>query len=212
MRTDLNFGGVRIFSRANVPGRSKPAVVRHACLQDCGSQIVEFALSVPLLVLFVVGIFDFSGALALKHKLANAVREGARVAAADPATDLTASLPVSVSDAFQAVDNYLLSEQVNDCGLASAAAPTGSALKWTYQASAGCPGISNPALTLTINRGCISTQAMTLNGNSGNVDLVGTCVTLSYPYVWQFSSVAGLFGRFTGPSKITTTAVAFDEN
>ncbi|MFY9743645.1 MAG: TadE family protein, partial [Candidatus Sulfotelmatobacter sp.] len=68
---------------------------------------MEFALSVPLLVLFVIGIYDFSGALALKHKLTNAVREGARVAAADPATDLNASMPVSVSDAFQAVDNYL---------------------------------------------------------------------------------------------------------
>jgi Flp pilus assembly protein TadG len=30
---------------------------------DGASQIVEFALSLPLLVLFVVGIFDFSGAL-----------------------------------------------------------------------------------------------------------------------------------------------------
>ena len=195
----------------NVLDRAKPAVLRNAKLQDSGSQIVEFALSVPLLVLVVIGIFDFSGALTLKHKLTNAAREGARVAAADPATDLAASLPVSVSDAYQAVDNYLISEQVNDCGLSAAAAPAGSALKWIYHASTGCPG-PTPALTLTIDRGCISRQTVTVGGNSGPVDLVGTCVTLVYPYVWQFSSVAGLFSRFTGPSQISTAASAFDEN
>src|ERR1700691_931699 len=78
-----------------------------------GSQIAEFAISLPLLVLFVVGIFDFSGALTLKQKLTNAAREGARVAAADPGKDLSGStspVPASVGDALQVVDNYLVSE------------------------------------------------------------------------------------------------------
>jgi hypothetical protein len=191
-------------------GRLSIAPVRRALLHapDHGSQIVEFALSVPVLVLFVIGIFDFSGALALKHKLTNAAREGARVAAADPGTDFNNALPVSVSDAFQAVDNYLLSEQLNDCGLASAAAPAGALLQWVYTANTGCPGGASPGLTLTINRGCISKQTMTF----GNVDIVGTCVTIVYPYVWQFNAAAGLFSRFVGPTTITTTAAAFDEN
>src|ERR1700676_2138628 len=85
--------------------------------EDCASQIVELAISLPVLVLFAVGIFDFSGALTLKQNLTNAAREGARVAAADPASDMYASVPVAVSDAFQVVDNYLLSEKINDCGL-----------------------------------------------------------------------------------------------
>src|SRR5580704_15539947 len=79
---------------------------------DRGSQIVEFALSLPLLVLFVVGIFDFSGAISLKQKLTNAAREAARVAAADPASDLgspSGAQPASVLDAFYVVDNYLTS-------------------------------------------------------------------------------------------------------
>ncbi|MFY9910793.1 MAG: TadE family protein [Candidatus Sulfotelmatobacter sp.] len=177
---------------------------------DAGSQIVEFALSVPVLVLFVIGIFDFSGALALKHKLENAVREGARVAAADPATDLNASMPVSVSDAYQAVDNYLVSEQVNDCGLASAAAPTGASLQWIYTANASCPGASG--LTLTINRGCAQPQSVTMGANSPTIYLICTQVTLVYPYVWQFTGAVGLFGRIVGPASITTSAVAFDEN
>ena len=81
------------------------------------------AISLPVLVLFVVGIFDFSGALTLKQKLTNAAREGARVAAADPASDMYASVPVAVSDAFQVVDNYLLSEKINDCGLSGGGTP-----------------------------------------------------------------------------------------
>jgi Flp pilus assembly protein TadG len=192
------------------PGLRGPSACNR---RECGSQIVEFALSVPLLVLFVIGIFDFSNALSLKHKLTNAVREGARVAAADPATDLGTAMPVSVSDAYQAVDNYLLSEKINDCKLSTVPAPAPSALSWTYKANTGCPGAANPGLTLTINRGkdpsgnkCVGTES------SGNTKLAQTCVTLIYPYVWQFTTVAGLFSSFVGPTSITTTAVAFSEN
>src|SRR5712671_8024243 len=90
---------------------------------DSAAQIVEFAVSLPLLVVFVVGIFDFTGALSLKQKLTNAAREAARVAAADPANDLGNAVPVSVSDAFQVVDNYLKSENINDCGLSTDITP-----------------------------------------------------------------------------------------
>jgi Flp pilus assembly protein TadG len=177
---------------------------------DRASQIVEFALSLPLLVLFVVGIFDFSGAISLKQKLTNAAREAARVAAADPANDLgnASGTPASVTDAFYVVDNYLISEKINDCGMSvTPPAPTQSALTWTYSASGyGCPGTG---ITLQVNRGCVKTQ--TISGNT--VNLVGTCVTIRYPYKWQYSSVTGLLGiTFIGPTGITTTASAFNEN
>src|SRR5271170_114271 len=101
----------------------KARVFRRLWADDRASQIVEFALSLPLLVLFVVGIFDFSGAISLKQKLTNAAREAARVAAADPANDLgnpSDAQPSSVIDAFYVVDNYLKSEKLNDCGLDTA--------------------------------------------------------------------------------------------
>jgi Flp pilus assembly protein TadG len=172
------------------------------------SQIVEFALSLPLLVFFVVGIFDFSGALSLKQKLTNAAREGARVAAADPASDLGATRPVSVLDAFWVVDNYLISEKINDCGL-NGTAPTGTGLIWASN-TASCPALGlSTGISLTINRGCITQP--TINGATVNV--VSTCVTIQYPYKWQYSSVTGLLGiTFIGPSTITTTATAFNEN
>jgi Flp pilus assembly protein TadG len=186
----------------------KVRAFRQLWVDERASQIVEFALSLPLLVLFVVGIFDFSGAISLKQKLTNAAREAARVAAADPANDLgnASGTPASVTDAFYVVDNYLISEKINDCGLATPTV-TQSALTWTYSASgSGCPGTG---ISLQVNRGCVKTQ--TISGNT--VNLVGTCVTILYPYKWQYSSVTGLLGiTFIGPTGITTTATAFNEN
>jgi Flp pilus assembly protein TadG len=184
------------------------AALKRACSEDSAAQIVEFAVSLPLLVVFVVGIFDFSGALSLKQKLMNATREGARVAAADPANDLGSPLPASVSDASQVVDNYLLSEKINDCGLSAVVpTPTGGTLTWTSTATGnGCPGAG---ITLTINRGCVTTVGATLN----TVHLIGTCVTLSYAYKWQFNSVMTLLGgNAAGPSALGATAEAFNEN
>jgi Flp pilus assembly protein TadG len=190
---------------------------------DRASQIVEFAVSLPLLVLFVVGIFDFSGAISLKQKLANAAREAARVAAADPANDLSgtsAPMPVSVNDAVQVVDNYLVSEKINDCQLTGAAPTPGAGLTWSFNAqNNGCPA---PGITLTINRGFyfpqtatdqVSTGCASVQPVAGQTAAVGTCVIIQYPYKWQFTGVSGLFGgHFLGPTVITTTAVAFNEN
>jgi Flp pilus assembly protein TadG len=181
-------------------------VLKECCSDERASQIVEFALSLPLLVVFVVGIFDFSGAISLKQKLTNATREGARVAAADPANDLgSATVPASVADAFQVVDNYLISENVADCGLAGdAPVQTTGTLTWVSTATASPCG-ATAAFVLTINRGCVQKVK--------SVNLVGTCVTIQYPYKWQFSSVTGLVGgKFTGPTSLTSTAVAFNEN
>jgi hypothetical protein len=180
------------------------AFLKRAWTGDCASQVVETALSLPLLVLFVVGIFDFSGALTLKQKLTNAAREGARVAASDPASDMFAAVPVAVSDAGQVVDNYLVSEKISDCGLGPTlpAAPAQTQLTWTYSSTGTCPGTG---ISIEINRGC-SVQE---NG----IYLIGTCVKIKYAYKWQFGGVSGLFGgSFIGPSTLTTTAAAFNEN
>jgi Flp pilus assembly protein TadG len=185
------------------------AALKRCRTDNCASQIVEFALSLPVLVLFVVGIFDFSGAISLKQKLTNAAREGARVAASDPQNDLAASVPTSVWDAFWVVDNYLTSEKINDCGLSAPVTPTLTAGTLTWVASAsgsGCPG---SGITLTINRGLVTT----VGSGANTVHLVQTSVKITYAYKWQFGNVAGLFGgTFAGPSNLTTTATAFNEN
>lgn len=176
---------------------------------DRASQIAEFALSLPLLVVFVVGIFDFSGAITLKQKLTNAAREGARMAAADPSNDLAgpaSGLPLSVSDAYYIVDSYLVADKINDCGLGSTSGmplQSGTTLTWVSTAT----GCGSTSLVLTINRGCIAAES------GGGVDTVNTCVTIQYPYAWRFTNVSGLVGgSFTPSSTITTGATAFNEN
>jgi Flp pilus assembly protein TadG len=194
--------------------------LQHGWRDDRASQIVEFAVSLPLLMLFVVGIFDFSGAFSLKQKLANAAQQGARVAAADPANDLSNTLPASVSDAFQVVDNYLINAKVDDCGLSGATATGGGGtMTWTYTASSCTNGAGT--LTLTINRGYTipqpSSTAATANCSpqspNGQLTLIATCVSIQYPYSWRFARVASLVGSTTSPpGTFSTTAVALNEN
>jgi Flp pilus assembly protein TadG len=181
-----------------------------AVADDRASQIVEFALSLPLLMLFVVGIFDFSGALSLKQKLTDAARDAARVAAADPASDLGSptGIPASVSDAYQVVDNDLKAENINDCGMAGTTpTQTAGTLSWTSPGLTGCPG--GTGLVVTINRGCVSPQTL----GTVTEDMVDTCVTIQYPYQWRYFKVASLVGGTgSGPAMISTTATAFNEN
>jgi Flp pilus assembly protein TadG len=188
---------------------------------DRAAQLVEFAVSLPLLVLFVVGIFDFSGAFTLKQKLTNVARDAARVAAADPAADignLTSGIPASVTDALKVIDSYLTANNLNDCGLASKT-PSSSGVTWTYTiAPTGNPPCG---ITVTINRGyyfpVTSTTPPALNCQSqapgGQTALIGTCVSIQYAYSWKFGRAAGLLGRNTTlPTDLSVVAVALNEN
>jgi Flp pilus assembly protein TadG len=184
---------------------------------------VELAVSLPLLVVFVVGIFDFSGAFTLKQKLTNAAREGARVAAAAPANDVAPSNPVpaSVDLALRVVDKYLEGVNINDCGLNPSTPSVQSGLTWTYTATGnGCP---TGGLTVAINRGYVfpptgasSPTGCTSQPSGGNtVNVVGTCVGITYAYKWRFNSVITLLvpgATYAGISNLNTTAVAFNEN
>jgi Flp pilus assembly protein TadG len=204
-------------------GRWFKDLARRLRADESASQIAEFALSLPLLVVFVVGIFDFSGALSLKQKLTNAAREGARVAAADPATDLSGGatpVPVSVADAFYVVDNYLKSENLNDCGLGTTEPALSGTLTWSVtQNSTGCPG---NGIVFTINRGYYFPQTGATAPTSsckpqtpGQTAIIGTCVSIQYAYKWRFNSVITLLvpnASYASVSNITTTATAFNEN
>ncbi len=166
-----------------------------------GAAIVEFAVSLPLLIVLVVGIFDFGGAFNLKQELSNATREGARFGAAQPTNDLcngACPVPPSVDAIRYLVDSYLLAAQINDCGLNGVAA--GSGPPWVYTANGnGCPG----TLTLTIARdasGGLATPScsLTLN-NYGGVTVYAPCtkVSILYPYQWHFNNVIQLLSPGT---------------
>src|ERR1700685_4355340 len=78
-----------------------------------GSSLLEFAITLPLLVVFVVGIYDFSGAFNEKQKIEQAAQEGAILAGAQPMTDIavnssgTPTNPSSLLAVVAAVFNAL---------------------------------------------------------------------------------------------------------
>jgi Flp pilus assembly protein TadG len=194
------------------------------CRDSCGAQIVEFAVALPLLIVFVVGIFDFSGAFTLKQKLTNAARDAARSAAAEPITDLVCATctapPVSVSDAFATIDSFLQANKINDCGITSISWSKTLANTWAYSASGnGCTGAG---LQITINRGyyfpatgTVTTPTVTCTPQSaaGQLAVISTCVSIQYGYLWKFGRAANLLGRTPVlPANISAVAVAMNEN
>lgn len=191
---------------------------------ETASQLAEFAIALPLLIFFVVGIFDFSGAFTLKQKLTNIARDAARAAAADPATDLSNpakdGLPYSVSDAFYVVDNYLIANNINDCGILVSNNSIIGTLTWQFT-----PGSSSGScgITIIINRGYYFPLAATsappgvactpLQPGSEATQIVGTCVSIQYNYQWRFGQVATLLGgNAVLPASISAVAVAMNEN
>lgn len=188
-----------------------------------GAQLVEFAVALPLLVIFVVGIFDFSSAFTLKQKLTNITRDAARVAAADPANDLlhpTRPLPASVRDAFDVVQNYLVANNINDCGIASTNVLPVAPTTWKFSKTGG--GCVGSGLTITINRGYYFAADIgvlpapadcTPQAVGGQTAAIATCVSIQYAYQWRFGQAASLLGStVTLPTTITATSAALNEN
>ena len=191
---------------------------------DGGAQLVEFAVALPLLVVFVVGIFDFSGAFTLKQKLTNVTRDAARVAAADPASDVPSSsntLPASVADAYQLIVNYFAANGLNNCGMnATLETHSSGTAIWNFSSSgSGCPGTG---LTIIINRGYYFPENSSSVGPSvtctpqavgSQTAVIATCVSIQYAYQWRFGNVDTLLGPSVAlPSTISVTAVAMNEN
>jgi TadE-like protein len=164
--------------------------------EEQGSSLLEFAITLPLLVVLIVGIYDFSGAFNQKQKIEQTAQEGAIIAGAQPMSDIasTTGNPDSLQPVVTAVFNSLAASGVlpnanqGSCKIPSPsppgwvpAPPTG--LTWTYTMSGCSGGYPGDNLTITINRGSVS--------GSGPA-AVGTVVTVVYPYHWRFNSVIQL--------------------
>jgi hypothetical protein len=193
-------------------------------LEERAAQMVEFAVALPLLILFVVGIFDFSNAFTLKQKLTNIARDTARTIAAEPTSDLAhpiGPLPLSVSDAFYVIDNYLKQNNINDCNVnvASGSLVTGAVLTWKFSVAA--TSSSTCGITIIVNRGYYFPVPFlnqppgpdcTVHPNPGSAQMVATCISIQYAYPWRFGQAASLLGRNTPlPPVITAQAVNGNE-
>jgi len=144
--------------------------------------LIEFAVALPLLVVLIVGIFDFGGAFNLKQELNNAMREGARFGASQPTNDLALSPAPSVNAVRSVVASYLQTAHINDCGLSTASQVVLAGLAWTFSGNTGC------STTLTVSRG-VAVPA-TINGQ--NVITLCTTVSITHSYQWHFNNVIQL--------------------
>ena len=172
--------------------------------RERGAALLEFAFAMPMLLILLAGIYDFGSVYTLKDKMANAAREGARIATNQPpdlassqcnVSGTTYNAPCSVSLAMLAVQNYLSAAGVTDCGIGTNAAAAGNFV-WTYSsAGAGCG--TNPILTVERN----------LQISANGATAFATRVTLQYPFSWDFARVAGSSSGIPGSFWISTDAV-----
>jgi len=165
-----------------------------------GSALLEFAITLPLLVVFVVGIYDFSGAFNQKQKIEQAAQEGAILAGAQPTSDIQSSNanPASLQAVVTAVLNSLGASGVLPNAPCSLPYPaTQSGLTWTYTVS-GCNSAYTRKndLVIAINRGCVCAAGPACSAvppcASGPPVAVGTSVTVTYPYHWKFNGAIQL--------------------
>ena len=184
------------------PRRYVAKMLRGLARDTHASQIVEFAVTLPLLLVLVVGIFDFGNAFNLKQKLTNAAREAARLGASSTTSDLTNPAPNSVVAIRDVVVNYLKTARINDCGMGAATATAaGASTPWKWTFSATCPGGGN--FVLSVDRGNVIVSNVMANGNP--VKMLSTSVAIAYPYHWQFNRVIGLV--VSGASYPATTQI-----
>ncbi len=171
------------------------------------AELLEFALALPLILVLVVGLLDFSHAYNLKQKLANAVREGARIGGSENFQDANTSNPASVNSIKEDVKTYLQDAGVNTSFIGSTLSydPCPATCTGTYYTTRNGTNYG-----LKIERDVKVTYT---DPNSGNlVTVPATRVTLYYPYDWTFGfdQVIKLLvpsASFADPIRIETDAM-----
>ena len=179
----------------------------HFAKDDDGAQILEFALVLPLLVVFVVAIYDFGQAFNVKEKLNFAAKDAARFGAAQPTNDLTQPIPVSVTAIRDLVDADLINAGINDCGLG----PIQLTASLTWTATGSCSETST--FTVTIDRAFVFNSGP--QGATEPLKMISTRVDISYPYQWRFGGVIKLLApgsTATGVTQIETDAIAANQD
>jgi len=97
-----------------------------------GAALIEAAVTIPLILLIAVGIFEFGRAYQTWQVLTNAAREGARLAVISGSTD--ANVTTTVRNYMQAgqLDNYATATVTITRNVALTGSDTGSQVQINY--------------------------------------------------------------------------------
>lgn len=98
--------------------------------QQAGSNIVEFALTLPLLLVLIAGVFDLGWAIYAKNTMADAAREGAR--AGIIASNNDATIRARVRAAAQGLNLTDAQIVINPSPARSHFAPISVTVNYTY--------------------------------------------------------------------------------
>jgi Flp pilus assembly protein TadG len=174
----------------------KPKLLFQAAAETEGSQLLELALSLPILLVILVGIVQFAGAFNLKQKMANAAGEGARIMISNIlAGSGCAGSNCSAQAAVKAIANYMTNGGVDSSCIDPSSMTSSGAQTWTATCGSG--------IRLTINHQYVYTP-------SGGTPVTGTRVTVTYPYTWFFNDIIRLLvpnASLSLPTTLTETAV-----
>jgi hypothetical protein len=155
-----------------------------------GVELLEFALVLPLLLLLVVGVWDFGSAFLLRDKMTNAAREAARIVVSTPLN--TANCPGPTPCTIVAGANALV-QYMNHAGHDASCIDPGAPSDFTAPARASYSCRSG--VSLVIDRGV--TVAVPDDGL-----IPATRVTLTWPVRFK---LAGFLPSAFFPATITTT-------
>ena len=170
------------------------------------AELLEFALAVPLILVMVIGILDFSHAYNMKQKLANAAREGARLGGSELYTDINSSNPPSVVAIKDDVTTYLRNAGIDTSFISSAMTYNTT----TYTATCYSTGTYGLKIERYVN-------VPYTDPTTGNTTAMpSTRVTLRYPYDWTygFNHVIKMLmpsSSFTNPITIETDATMVNQ-
>jgi Flp pilus assembly protein TadG len=156
-----------------------------------GSQLVELAIGLPLLVIMAVAVSQFAGAFNLKQILNNGARDGARVAAnefSDYGTLSNCTSGSCVAAVAETMSNYLQNASVRPQCTFSTTGNSSGTFAWTFNSSSGG---SCSLASIKVERAFPIV--------SGSRTITGTRVTLTYPNQY---TVGGLFS-FLVPGSTT---------
>ena len=152
----------------------KQVATRRRLAAQRGSQLMELALALPFLLVFMVGLSDFGGAYNVKQKLSSAAREGARLGIQNT-QDLTDNPPASVVAIRNTIANHMTNAGLTGCAFGTTAPVSAGTLTWTVTPKANC--------VIKIERGNKSVA------NGSGIKLVATQVTVTYPVTWTFNKI-----------------------
>lgn len=136
-----------------------------------GTQLIELALVLPVLLLLLLGGIEFARGFILKHKLTNAAREGARIAVQQPQLDLDESNPPTIQTVRNAVVEYLDGEGIDVSAMGTS--PTRSNLEFTF---------TGGQAEIVIDRGVLVASA-------AGPAIDSTRVTVRYPFNWSLHRI-----------------------